>query len=49
MPHVRGKVTERVMVGKDLIVAEIAWDTPDLLARVNVKNLSTVRQITLGE
>ncbi len=49
VPHARGKVTALVPVGKDLTLAEIAWDKPDLPARVNVKNLTTKKGIALGE
>jgi hypothetical protein len=48
VPHARGKVTALVPVG-DTLLAEIEWDTPDLPKRVNVKNLSTRKQIALGE
>jgi hypothetical protein len=45
VPHARGTVTALQPVGKDMTLAEITWDTPDLPARVNVGNLSTVKQI----
>jgi hypothetical protein len=48
-PFARGKVTALHPLGTETILAEIEWDKPDLPDRVNVKNLSTVRQITLGE
>lgn len=47
-PFARGKVLALHSLG-DTILAEIDWDKPDLPSRVNVKNLSTVRQITLGD
>lgn len=49
VPHARGKVTNLVQLGKDTILAEITWDTPDLPARVNVRNLTTAKGITLGD
>ena len=42
MASARGKVTELEPVG-DLILARIDWDTPGLPDRVNVKNLSLVK------
>jgi len=48
-PFARGKVTALHPLGDETLLAEIEWDKPDLPSRVNVKNLSTVRQITLGE
>jgi hypothetical protein len=45
----RGKVTALHSLGAETLLAEIEWDTPDLPTRVNIKNLSTTRQITLGE
>ena len=48
-PFARGKVTALVPVGAEVILAEIEWDKPDLPSRVHVKNLSTIRQIALGE
>jgi hypothetical protein len=48
-PFARGKVIALHPLGSDTLLAEIQWDKPDLPARVNVRNLSTVRQITLGE
>lgn len=47
-PFARGKVIALHSLG-DTTLAEIEWDKPDLPDRVNVKNLSTVRQIALGE
>jgi len=49
VPFARGKVLALQPLGTDTILAEIEWDKPDLPAKVNVKNLSTVRQIQLGE
>ena len=43
VPLARGKVTGLVPLGPSLILAEIAWDQPDLPGRVNVKNLSRVK------
>ena len=48
-PHARGKVTALKELGKDVTLADIDWDKPDLPGRVNVKNLTTVKGITLGE
>lgn len=42
MASARGKVTALEPVG-DLILACIDWDTPGLPLRVNVKNLSLVK------
>ncbi len=49
VPHARGTVTGLKVLSKDVTLAEIAWDTPDLPARVNVKNLTTIKGIALGE
>ncbi len=48
-PFARGKVTALLQIGTETTLAEIDWNTPDLPARVNVKNLSSVKQIQLGE
>ena len=48
-PFARGKVLALHQLGQDTILAEIEWDKPDLPTRVNVRNLSTVRAIALGE
>jgi hypothetical protein len=45
VPHARGKVTALKPLGTDVILAEIEWNTPDLPARVNVRNLTTVKRI----
>lgn len=45
VPHARGTVTALKPLGKDVTLAEIEWNTPDLPARVNVKTLITVKQI----
>ncbi|HWB12769.1 MAG TPA: hypothetical protein VG826_26320 [Pirellulales bacterium] len=42
MAHARGKVTAIEPLG-DGILARIQWDTPDLPDRINVKNLSLVK------
>lgn len=49
VPFARGKVTALLPLGSDTVLAEIDWDKPDLPPRVNVKNLSTIKQIQLGE
>lgn len=48
-PHARGRVVALHPLGADTILAEIVWDKADLPSKVNVRNLSTVRQIALGE
>jgi hypothetical protein len=48
-PFARGKVTALLPLGSDTILAEIDWDKPDLPPHVNVQNLSTIKQIQLGE
>ena len=40
----KGKVTGLKTLGKELVLAEIEWDKPDLPERVNVKNLSRVTE-----
>jgi hypothetical protein len=49
VPFARGMVTALHSLGTETILAEVEWDKADLPSRVNVKNLSTVRQIALGE
>jgi len=49
VPLARGKVTVLLPLGGDTMLAEIDWDKPDLPPRVNAKNLSTIKQIQLGE
>ena len=49
VPFARGKVLALHTLSEDVILAEIEWDKPDLPTRVNVKNLTTVRGIALGE
>jgi hypothetical protein len=46
IPHARGEVTALVSLG-EVTLAEIAWDTPEIPARVNVKNLVTVKRIAI--
>lgn len=48
-PFARGKVVGLQQLSPDVTLAEIEWDTDDLPPRVNVRNLSTVREISLGE
>jgi len=48
MPRAKGKVTALVPVGKEVTLAEIEWDLPDLPARVNIKNLCRVNSIEYG-
>ena len=42
LPRAKGKVTGLVPVGRELMLAEVAWDRAELPARVNVKNLCRV-------
>ncbi|MEQ8694151.1 MAG: hypothetical protein RIC85_02345 [Gammaproteobacteria bacterium] len=49
VPHARGRVIALHQVGSESTLAEIEWDRLDLPNRVNVKNLSTVKQIQLGD
>lgn len=49
VPHARGKVTALISLGTETTLAEIDWNKPDLPPRVNVANLVTQKQITLGE
>jgi len=42
MASARGVVTAIRLLG-EVILADIAWDTPDLPERVNVRNLSRVK------
>ena len=44
IPHARGEVTALIPIGETTL-AEIEWDRPDMPARVNVKNLVTVKRI----
>jgi hypothetical protein len=44
IPHARGEVTTLIPIGETTL-AEIAWDRPDMPARVNVKNLVSVKRI----
>jgi hypothetical protein len=48
IPRAKGKITALVPVGKELTLAEIEWDLPDLPTRVNVKNLCRVNSIAYG-
>lgn len=49
VPFARGKVTALKTLGKDVTLADIDWGNPDLPTRVNVKNLTTIKGIALGE
>ena len=49
VPFARGKVLALRTIGTETILAEIEWDKPDIPNLVNVRNLSTARQITLGD
>lgn len=48
-PFARGKVTALLQIGPDTTLAELDWDREGLPPRVNVKNLSTINQIQLGD
>jgi hypothetical protein len=48
-PFARGTVVALHPLGAETLVAEIDWDGADLPRRVNTRNLSTQRQISLGE
>lgn len=47
-PFARGTVTALQTLGTDVVLAEITWDRDGLPPRVNIKNLSTIKQIQLG-
>jgi hypothetical protein len=49
VPHARGKVAGLKQLGTELTIADNEGDRPGLPDRVNVKNLTTVKQIALGE
>ena len=49
VPYARGKVIALHQLGSDVMIAEIDWNNDELPPRVNIKNLSTIRQIQLGE
>lgn len=49
VPFARGIVTALEILGAEIVLATIDWNTPELPSKVHVKNLSTVRQIALGE
>ena len=40
----KGTVTELQALSADVTLAAVAWDNPDLPARVNVKNLERTRK-----
>ena len=42
MPRAKGEVTGLVLVGRELVLAEVTWDRAELPARVNVNNLCRV-------
>jgi hypothetical protein len=45
LPRARGKITALIPVGKEVTLAEIDWNLPDIPARVNVKNLCLASHI----
>lgn len=49
VPFARGRVIALHQIGNNVVLAEIDWNNDDLPPRVNAKNLSTVKQIQLGE
>jgi hypothetical protein len=42
MPHAKGDITNLVPVGREMMLAEVAWDRAELPARVNIKNLCRI-------
>lgn len=40
----RRTVTQLQTIGADVILAAVAWDNPDMPAKVNVKNLERTRK-----
>lgn len=40
----KGTVTELQTLSADVVLAAVAWDNPDLPAKVNVKNLERTRK-----
>ena len=49
VPFARGKVTDLLSLGGDVTLAQIDWDHDGLPSRVNIENLSTIKQIQLGD
>ncbi|MBX9653873.1 hypothetical protein K2Y11_09690 [bacterium] len=49
VPFARGKVTALIPLGSETTLAEIDWNNEELPPRVNVRNLTTIRGIQLGE
>jgi hypothetical protein len=45
MPHAKGKIAALVPLGREVTLAEIEWDTAEMPARVNVKNLAKVGSV----
>ena len=42
LPHAKGTITGLVAIGREVVLAEVAWDRAELPGRVNVKNLCLV-------
>lgn len=49
VPFARGKVSALIPLGSETTLAEIDWNDEELPPRVNVKNLTTIQGIQLGE
>jgi hypothetical protein len=47
MPRARGRVVAISQLGKDVTLAAVEWNTPELPGRVNVKNLVRADRIHL--
>jgi hypothetical protein len=45
LPRARGKITALIPVGKEVTLAEIDWNLPDIPPRVNVKILCLASHI----
>jgi hypothetical protein len=48
LPQAKGRVIGLEQLSKDLTLAEIEWDRPDLPARVNVSNLCKTNSKAFG-
>jgi hypothetical protein len=44
LPWARGVVTGLKSLGAEVVLAEIAWNLPDMPERVNVRNLSRITE-----
>jgi hypothetical protein len=43
--HARGEIIELITLGHGTVLAVVAWNKSDIPAKVNTKNLITVKQI----